>query len=127
MCTNLEYTYPFLRDEFQTALSETHYIDRRSLGYREVKEGVVLPYYMDAEGRELGGVIDNAGEFIPNTGFHVGKEGYYEYLDSDIDCIPYKMLYLGIFNPVWGHCITDNLKHLWFFLRMNLPTFVINR
>lgn len=27
-----------------------------------------------------------------------------------------EVVHLGMFIPVWGHCITDNLRHLWFLL-----------
>ena len=35
---------------------------------------------------------------------------------SDVDYIDRTVVYVGMFHTVWGHCITDNLKHLWFTL-----------
>ena len=32
-----------------------------------------------------------------------------EYVDKTV-------VYIGLFQLIWGHCITDNLKHMWFML-----------
>ena len=45
----------------------------------------------------------------------VPKIEHCDYIDEDV-------LFLGSYETCWGHCITDNLKHLWPFLQDDLMT-----
>jgi len=53
-----------------------------------------------------------AGLFEEDCG--VGKS--YEFDEEMIDVVDKTVVYIGMFNLIWGHCITDNQKHLWVML-----------
>lgn len=60
---------------------------------------------------------------LPGWGMVEGKLTYRSYLNSQIDVdgispndtsADGKVIYLGDFLNIWGHCITDNLKRIWY-------------
>ena len=59
-----------------------------------------------------GGVLDSQKRFIPNTFIHYGSGMVYN--PDDIKYSNETVIYLGMFYKVWGHCITDNIRRLWF-------------
>ena len=94
--------------------SSKPHVVKRELSYRIVENATILPT-KDVEGKGIcGGVVDGEDNFLTDTGFHVGKEGYYDYDHTEVDKREETALYLGFFYHVWGHAFTDNLKHLWF-------------
>lgn len=68
---------------------EKNYLMKKQLSVVEIDDGVILPGKS-----ELGGI--------------------YDYDKSDLAIENTEVVYLGMMISVWGHCLTDNLKHLWF-------------
>jgi len=66
------------------------------------------------DGKLLGGVVDSDGKYIRNSGYaEYGGRGY----NIDGEDIVEKnetVIFLGFFNPCWGHLITDSLSKLWY-------------
>lgn len=112
---NYDFTDECMRDDMREKVCRTHFCSKK-LVVRDVEGGIILPQKTFPGDKIRGGVVNSEGEFISNTGFHVGKEGKYDYDSSQLKVFHCKAIYLGFFNPVWGHCITDNLKLLWFVL-----------
>lgn len=93
------------------------YCLKEKLSFREEKNATVLPLLNVGGGEKfVGGVVTATGVAIPDTGFHRGKEGLYEVDKGNINVVHKKAIYLGYLSPVWGHCITDDLKLMWFAL-----------
>lgn len=113
----MTYTYDYVDDCVREDLQRQTSIRRlesKSLTIKALKHAIILPMRFDDDIR--GGVIDAEYNFIPNTGFHVGKEGYYDISNQKIAHRPKTAIYLGYFNRTWGHCFTDNMKLLWIFV-----------
>lgn len=114
MSYNFDYVDPWAKEELrQQTLFKRQEGDILKLKY--VKNATILPMQFNTD-CILGGVVDNEDYFISNTGFHVGKEGYYPFPKGKVICHHRQAFYLGYFNGTWGHCFTDNLKLLWPFV-----------
>ena len=63
--------------------------------------------------------MDEKGNFVNRTSAHAGVgEEIYTPNDEVINS-PATVIYLGMFLHIWGHCLTDNLKRIWF-LKSNI-------
>lgn len=94
-----------LKKTTQMAESAIHYDDSK----------LILETFNNAMIVPGEGVFSRTGEYINGTSVHSEwphdetKPQEYEELDDTV-------IYLGVFHPCWGHCITDNLQRLWIFL-----------
>lgn len=110
-----DYTDPCIREVMLSKVAKSHALTHR-LSYHTYDNARVLPLRNIRGETFVGGVVTQSGEFIHNTGFHNKKEGFYEISSNQFERIEKPTIYLGYFSKVWGHCITDNLKLLWFVL-----------
>lgn len=60
-----------------------------------------------------GGVIDGEGNFVHDSFMHPITQNA-AYRPKTIKYSNETAIYLGMFRGVWGHCLTDNIKRLWF-------------
>lgn len=60
-----------------------------------------------------GGVLVN-GELMPHSSYHRGVGGVYDFVENEVAESDEEVVYVGMWPAVWGHCLTDNVKHLWF-------------
>ncbi len=101
----------FNENTYKKCLNMKHFSDKK-LSFSIYKNATVLPYKKIEPAAVGGGVVTNKGEYLENTALHtkngVGYDVLYKKESSD------KIIYLGMFAGVWGHCITDNLRRLWF-------------
>jgi hypothetical protein len=76
---------------------------------------IILPACNNLKDKLGGGIVSENGDYIERTSLHKGGGRKYEYSGIEIeeDCTCF---YLGYMYNVWGHCITDCLKNLWYFL-----------
>ena len=91
-------------------------LSERKLNFTVVENGTILPFrYININGRfmAMGGVLDAFGNFIENTSVHEGIGGAYN-TGEKISDRPETVVFLGTFNFVWGHCLTDHVKRIWF-------------
>lgn len=110
----MNYIFDYIDDCMQDSMRKQISLRRnegRGLSINKVEGAVVLP--MQFKEKILGGVIAGNGDFISNTGFHIGKEGVYSFAAESVTFNNKPSLYLGYFNSTWGHCFTDNFKLLW--------------
>ena len=97
-------------------LTENHFSDKK-LHFKIIENGTILPYKpLTVNGIwtwGLGGVVDNKGNYFESS--FVRAEGGAAYTPAEK--VPYShatVIYLGMFDNCWGHCITDDLKFIWF-------------
>lgn len=57
--------------------------------------------------------FDSTGEFERLSSVSLNSNGIITSRQT-LSGVGGKAIYLGYFLPIWGHCITDNLKKLWF-------------
>lgn len=88
----------------------------KNFSCQEFDNAYVLPSKdLWKDGKCFGGVVTNAGDFIESSAWHEGKRcDKYEFNEIDAIRRDETAIYMGFYNPCWGHAITDNLKKLWF-------------
>lgn len=72
---------------------------------------IVLPPY-GKNSSPLGGVCTTEGLYIENSCPNLGAGGAYK--TNTMNYSDQTVVYLGWFNDVWGHTITDVLKKIWY-------------
>lgn len=103
-----DFSYLYNQDYYK--FKDLNHFVKKEMGFKVLQNAVVLPY-KDDNGNTGGGVVDENGIFIESSSVHT-KYGYgYKYETAiEDDCA----IYLGMFSECWGHCITDNIRRLWF-------------
>ena len=113
--TNLDYLYN--PDAVKDKFDKNYFVDKK-LGFSVIERGTVLPHktISDTDPKRqvwgAGGIVDSQGEYIKGThvAFHVGEP----YTPHCIQHSSETVIYLGMFFPVWGHVILDNIRRVWF-------------
>lgn len=90
----------------------------KKLYFKIIENGTVLPYIPPIIDNSIfggfGGIVDNKGKYFKSS-FVSCKYGEGAYTPTDeVKFVDETVIYLGMFVGVWGHSITDNLKHVWF-------------
>lgn len=112
--TMTDYKYLYNKDYYGNELYVRH-LKEKILDYQEIEGGYILPFKRLGDGRLGGGVLDSDKKFIAESGLHRGKGCAYTIDGSNIECLDEEVVFLGTWERVWGHCITDNLRRLWVF------------
>lgn len=94
-----------------TVAAEQNYLVEKKLRILEIENGYILPFFNGG-----GGLLTKEKEYIDSSFVHCGVGKSYEFDEEMIDVVDKTVVYIGMFNLIWGHCITDNLKHLWVML-----------
>ena len=88
---------------------ERKYFVDKELQVEVLENAVVLP----GDNLARGGCLYN-GEVLPQSSYHRGAVGLYEFNENEVIDSEEEVVYVGMWPAVWGHCLTDNVKHLWF-------------
>ena len=113
---NLDYLYE--PDNAKKYFGKNYFVDKK-LGFQVIERGIILPHKdVMVNGKWTwgkGGIIDNKGNFIKNSFVCNGliNEAYNIPPESILHSSE-TVIYLGLFFPVWGHVVTDNIRRLWF-------------
>ncbi len=107
----VNYSLLYHPEYYQKSFEIKHFSDRE-LSFTLYQNATVLPAKHLGGLTTGGGVITASGEYLGNTALHDGSGSVYPYDDSEIQ--DSKAIYLGMFTKTWGHCLTDNLRRLWF-------------
>lgn len=102
------------KEYFGDKLNENH-LYNKELHFKIIKNGTILPH-KDVSGLWLngfGGVVDENGKFVKRSFIHMGTGDAYTPTEDVLQSSD-TVIYLGMFYTVWGHCLTDNMKRLWF-------------
>lgn len=102
------------KDYFGNQLYENHFYDKK-LHFRIIENGTILPHKALSGDWNwgFGGIVDEKNNYIKSSFLKSNVGGAYT-PNEDIAYSPETVIYLGMFFYVWGHCITDNLKRIWF-------------
>lgn len=115
MTYNFSYIYP----EMDLITRKEAYVKRlleKDLSFQSFDNAYVLPSKdLWKDGKCFGGVVSEKGEFIESSAWHEGKRcDKYDFDENSAIERDDVAIYMGFYNPCWGHAITDNLKKLWF-------------
>ena len=108
----INYDGLYKKDYYGEKLSENHFSEK-NLGFQVIKDGIILPYKPLEDTVGLGGIVDADGKFIERSFIHMGVGNSYA-PEKKVKYCPKTVIYLGMLVHVWGHCLTDNLKRVWF-------------
>ncbi len=97
-----------LYEQKSIATDKSSCFRKEPLSYRSIKNGVIA-------GQNYGGVFNENNEFINGTGLH-SFDGHIPTFNKEKIKLQQntKVIYLGYFNSVWGHVITDCISRFWF-------------
>ena len=112
--TNIEYLYN--KDDAQKIFAKNYFVDKK-LHFQIIERGTILPHkHMYVNGQwtwGFGGIVDSKNKFVKSS--FVGNDGGEAYTPTEeIRYSPATVIYLGLFYPVWGHVLTDDIRCLWF-------------
>lgn len=110
----VNFDYLYNKDFYGEKLYANNFYDKK-LHFMIIENGTVLPYKIPlSTSWGFGGIIDDKRNFFPSSFVNrLDAQGAYTPIE-EVKYIPANVIYLGMFVGVWGHCITDNLKHAWF-------------
>ena len=108
---NFDYLY---NKDFYGDKLYTNCLYDKKLHFKIIQNGTVLPYKPPISTPwGFGGIIDAKRNFI--EGSFSNNEGCGAYTPTEeVKFVPASVIYLGMFVGVWGHVISENLKHAWF-------------
>lgn len=95
---------------------QRNYFSTKELTVKEIANGVILPAKRDDRGNCTNGGIVANGYFYENSVNYYGSGKAYSFSPDEVVYQNEEVVYIGMWTDVWGHCITDNIKHLWFLL-----------
>ena len=112
----INYDGLYNKDFYNEKIGKNHFTDK-NLHFRIIENGTILPHKsLRVNGQwtwGFGGIVDAKGEFIKSSFVNSGAGAAYTPTE-EIIYNPATVVYLGMFFSVWGHCLTDNIKRLWF-------------
>jgi len=101
------------KEYFGDRLKVNHFVDK-DLHFKIIENATILPF-KDVKGASFfGGLIDSENKFVEGTQIHRGVGGGAYTPNDDVQYVKSPVIYLGMLVDIWGHCLTDNLKRLWF-------------
>ena len=113
--TNLDYLYNKAAAA-QDVFNKNRFIDKK-LHFWIIEHGTILPHkHMYVNGQwtwGFGGIVDNKNNFVKGS-FTYENGGAVYTPTEEIKHNPATVVYIGLFYPVWGHVITDNIRLIWF-------------
>ena len=113
--TNIDLLYN--KTAAQKFFGKNNFIDKK-LHFRIIERGTLLPhkqFYINGEWTwGFGGIVDRRNDYIKSSFVNSGAGDAYT-PDEDVQYLPATVIYLGLFVPVWGHSLTDNIRRIWFF------------
>lgn len=111
--TNYDLLYQ--KTYFDSQINEGTHLFQKELLIKRIENGFILPFKSE-NGANLGGVVDLNMRYVEGTGLYRGYGGGYSFGKKDCVQSEDKVLFIGFFVDVWGHWLTDCLKHIWFLL-----------
>lgn len=115
MTYNFSYIYPEMDSITRKEAAVNRFLDKE-LSYQSFENAFVLPSKdLWKDGKCFGGVVTKDGDFVESSAWHEGKRcDKYSFEEKAAITREETVIYMGFYNPCWGHAITDNLKKLWF-------------
>lgn len=118
MCSKVSYELYLKENQFERVshFCSLDYHLEKALKIDEISGGVILPAKESKNGTQ-GGIVSKKGDewhFYEHSSLHRHFGGKYDFNPDEAIIRDEAVVYIGLWNPVWGHCLTDNIKHLWF-------------
>ena len=76
----------------------------------------MLPYI--PQSNNYSGVVSSDGFFVEHSAVHEGLENGKVEIAAKVDNMDCEAIFIGSLMSVYGHCITDNIKKIWY---LNTP------
>jgi len=110
-----EYSNKKMRKETEYSASFTHHFSD-NLHCQCIEDGIIVPQWGDgiAYKGDSGGVRTKEGYQVLSSVFIGGEYKVRNLPETPIAERNEDVIYIGTFMAVYGHMITDGLKHLWF-------------
>lgn len=104
---HLDYIKESLRPETELMYLRQSVVSR-DLAVKELENAVVRP----------GMGITVGEDFLDESYLHVNHNAPKSFRFNPEDCVESdeEVVFIGMFINIWGHCLTDCMKHLWIFL-----------
>ena len=104
------------KDHYEKILYQNHFSEKK-LNFRIIENGTILPHkHLIVNGQwtwGFGGIVDSKGEYIKSSFVNSGAGAAYT-PEEQILYSPATVIYLTMYFGVWGHCITDEIRRVWF-------------
>ena len=107
---NAEFLYD--KDYFNSYFGASHVVDKQ-LSYQRIENGYILPH-QPMGSQNAGGVLTQNKEYIEETALHTKSGAAYTFEQKQVTKKKETVVYIGMFVGIWGHCITDNIRRIWF-------------
>lgn len=102
------------KDYFGDKLKDENHFSTKKLRFKIIENATILPHKTVPDTLGFGGIVDSNGNFVEESFVHHGiKDIYTPY--EEVTYIAEPVIYFGMLVNIWGHCLSDNIKRLWFF------------
>ena len=102
------------KDFFGDKLKPKNHFVERKIHFKIIEDATILPHKNLPDSSGLGGIVDSKGNFIEESFIHHGTTEIYTPYEK-VENVSEPVIYFGMLVNIWGHCLTDNIKRLWFF------------
>lgn len=109
--SNYEYLYD---KKIYNELINLDYYSNKEMEVKIEENAYVLPF-KDLDGKLGGGIVNSSGIYLEESSLHYGAGSKYDFDEENVKKVNETVVYVGAFCTTWGHCITDNIRRLWFF------------
>ena len=84
------------------------------LGFKVIENGTILPRVLTSPGWGKGGIVDSEGNFVKSS--HIVDSLIIETYtpEGEVPFFNTTVIYFAMYYSVWGHCITDEIRRVWF-------------
>lgn len=110
----MKYIGESIRESFLENFKRNHRFE--GLDCPSYEGAYVLPYIRRFN--NYSGVVTSEGFFVEHSAVHEGLENGRVGMDPEVEEMDCEAIFLGSMMSVYGHCITDNLKKIWY---LNTP------
>jgi len=109
MKVNYSFVSPSGIEEVRTETSVLHKVERE-LQYSVIEHATIVP----ADRFLYSGVLDSQGNTVVSGAFNELFQVRKIAESESVICSDKVVVFIGILHNVWGHCLTDSLKKVWF-------------
>ena len=110
----INYDGLYNKDYFSDKLKDENHFSDKKLHFKIIENATILPHKGLPDSLGFGGIVDSNGNFIEESFIHPSKDRAYT-PHEELIFITEPVIYFGMLVNIWGHCLTDNIKRLWFF------------
>lgn len=98
------------------AIDKHSCFSQKELGFKIIENGTILPDLNNTNtwGWGKGGIFDSEGNFV-NSSYVVDTQIMEPYTpEEEVPFFDTTVIYLAMYYRVWGHCMTDMIRRVWF-------------